>query len=82
MEWLLCEENVWSIELEYQVKKAITFDPSVGSRTNFTGVSRACFLWGSYGMLLGDKDVWSVKLEYWLKRAVTFDSTVGSCSNF
>jgi hypothetical protein len=31
MEWLLDDEDVWSIELEYQLKRAITFDLTVGS---------------------------------------------------
>jgi hypothetical protein len=32
MEWLLGDEDVWSVELEYLLKRAITFDPIVGSR--------------------------------------------------
>jgi hypothetical protein len=47
MEWLLGDEDVWSVELEYQLKRAITFDPCVGSRSKF---SRGCFTWGRYGM--------------------------------
>jgi hypothetical protein len=35
MEWLLRDEDVWSVKLEYRLKKAITFDPTVGSRSNF-----------------------------------------------
>jgi hypothetical protein len=35
MEWLLGDEDVWSIELEYRLKMAITFDPTVGSLSNF-----------------------------------------------
>ena len=35
MEWLLGEEDVWSPVLEYQLKRAITFDPTIGSRSNF-----------------------------------------------
>jgi hypothetical protein len=31
MEWLLGVHDVWSIEVEYRLKKAITFDPTVGS---------------------------------------------------
>jgi len=34
MEWLLGEDDVWSVELEYRVKKAITLDPTVGSCSN------------------------------------------------
>jgi hypothetical protein len=47
MEWLLDDEDVWSAELKYRLKRAITFDPIVGSRSNF---SRSCFPWRSYGM--------------------------------
>jgi hypothetical protein len=96
MEWLLGDEDVWSVELEYRLKRAITFGPVVEPRSIvyrsfqrlfllgklwnrwvtrmfgrqpwvsaqkghnflsdrftssiFTGVSRGCFLWGSYGM--------------------------------
>jgi hypothetical protein len=35
MEWLLGDEDVWLVELEYWLKRAITFDPTVGSRSNF-----------------------------------------------
>jgi hypothetical protein len=35
MEWLLGDEDVWSVELEYRLKRAITFDATVGSPSNF-----------------------------------------------
>jgi hypothetical protein len=35
MEWLLDDENVWSVELEYRLKRAIAFDLTVGSRSKF-----------------------------------------------
>jgi hypothetical protein len=47
MDWLLGDEDVWSVELEYRLKRAIPFDPTVWSRSNFY---RSCFLEGSYGM--------------------------------
>jgi hypothetical protein len=34
-EWLLGDEYMWSVELEYGLKRAITFDPTVGSFLNF-----------------------------------------------
>jgi len=40
VEWLLGDEDVWSVELEYRLKRAIPFDPTVGSRSNFY---RGCF---------------------------------------
>ena len=47
MEWLLGDEDVWSVELDHLVQKDIPFDPTVGSRSNFY---RSCFPSGSYGM--------------------------------
>jgi hypothetical protein len=44
MEWLLGDEDVWSPVLEYRLKSAITFDPTVESRSNFY---RGCFSCGS-----------------------------------
>jgi hypothetical protein len=60
-------------------KRAIPFDPTVGSRSNFTDV---VFLMVAVEWVLGDEDVLSVELEYQLKRAIPFDPTVGSRSNF
>jgi hypothetical protein len=47
MEWLLGDEDVWSPVLEYRLKRALTFDLTFGSRSNF---STRCFPCGSYGM--------------------------------
>jgi hypothetical protein len=30
MEWLLSDEDVWSVKLEYRLERAITFDSTVG----------------------------------------------------
>jgi len=49
LEWLLGDEDVWLVEFEYRFKRAITFDPTIGSRSKF---SRRCFAWGSYGMAI------------------------------
>ena len=35
MEWQLGDEDVGSPVLEYRLKSAITFEPTVGSRSNF-----------------------------------------------
>jgi hypothetical protein len=35
MEWLLGDEDVWSVEVEYQLKRTITFGPTVGLLSNF-----------------------------------------------
>ena len=75
MEWLLGDEDVWSPILEYRFKRTITFDPTVGSCSNFP---EAVFLGVAMEWLLGDEDVWSPVLEYRLKRDKSFDLTVGS----
>ena len=35
MEWLLGDEDVWSVELEYRLKRATNFDPTVRSHLKF-----------------------------------------------
>jgi len=35
MEWLVGDEDVWWVELEYRLKRAKTFDLTVGLRSNF-----------------------------------------------
>jgi len=35
IEWLLGDEDVLSVEIEYRLKNVITFDPTIGSRSNF-----------------------------------------------
>jgi hypothetical protein len=47
MEWLLDDEDIWCVEHEYRLKRAIPFDPTIGSRSNFY---RCCFPDGSCGM--------------------------------
>jgi len=69
MEWLLGDEDVFAVELDFWLEKAITFlDP--------------VFLGAAMEWLLGDEDVWSVELEYRVKRAITCDPTVEMRSNF
>jgi hypothetical protein len=79
MEWLLGDEDVWSPVLEYWLKSAITFDPTVDRGKK---ISEVVFLGVAMEWLLDDKDVWFVELEYRLKRAIAFDPTVGSRSKF
>ena len=47
MELLLGDEDVWSVKLDHLVQKAIAFDPTGGSRSNFY---RCCIPDGSCGM--------------------------------
>jgi hypothetical protein len=35
MEWLLDEEDIWCVELEYRLKRAIPFDQTVVAPSNF-----------------------------------------------
>jgi len=74
--WLLGDEDVSLVELEYRVKRAITFDPTVGSCSNFYRGFIGSFPRGSYGMILAHEDVLSIELEYRLKRAITCDPIV------
>jgi hypothetical protein len=46
MEWLLDDEDVWSVELEYRFKRTIAFDPTVGSRSKFYRGFQRLFLLG------------------------------------
>jgi len=58
MEWLLHDEDVSSVKLEYRLKRAITFDPIVGSRSKFyRGFPEAVFIGVAMEWLLGDEDV-------------------------
>jgi hypothetical protein len=50
MEWLLGDEDVWSDDLQYRLKRAITFDSTVARSQIFTGVSGGCFPYVRYGM--------------------------------
>jgi hypothetical protein len=80
MESLLGDEEVWSAILEYRLKRAITFDPTVGSHSkNLQEFREAVFLSITMQSLIGDEELWSTRLEYCLKSSITFDQTVGSC---
>ena len=52
MKWLLGDEDVWSIELEYRLKRALSFNLTVGSRLNFYRGFQRLFslgmLWNHY----------------------------------
>jgi hypothetical protein len=63
-QWLLGDEYVWSVELEYRLKRAITLIRPLDRSQIFTGVSRGCFPWGSYGMATR----WRVRLvgQHWV----------------
>jgi len=50
--WLLGDEDVWSTEQEYWLKRAITFGPIVGSRSNFYWGFQRLFSIGSCGIVV------------------------------
>jgi hypothetical protein len=81
-EWLLGDEYVWSVELQYRLKRAINFGLTIGTRSNFTGVSWSCFRWVCYGIDVLWRGRLVGNLEYRLKRAIIFYTTVGSRWNF
>jgi hypothetical protein len=82
IEWLLDDEDVLSVKLEYGLKRAITFDPTVGLCSNVYRGSKGCFHWASYGIVVQWRGCLVGSLVYRLKRAITFDPIVGSRSNF
>jgi hypothetical protein len=83
MESLLRDEEVWSASLEYRLKRAITFNPTVGSRLKFyKGFQRLFslgYLWNCYAMMKRSSQPY---LSIGSKRDITFDSTVVSHSQF
>jgi len=68
---------------EYRFERAITFDPIVGSPSNFYRSFRKLFLveymWNCYSV---SRRFRRSRPEYRFERAITFDLTVGSLSNF
>ena len=46
IEWLLADKDVWSPVLEYRLKRAITFNPIFGSRSDVYRGFQRLFLWG------------------------------------
>jgi hypothetical protein len=81
MEWLLGDEDVWSGELEYRLKRVLTFDATVGSCSNFyRGFESLFWLVMIWNRCLETR-MSGANLEYRLKTTITFDSTVWSRSN-
>jgi hypothetical protein len=69
--------------LEYQLKGAITFDLTVGSRSNFYRSFRRPFslenLWNPYSLMSRSCHA---RLEYQFKKAITFDPTLDCAQIF
>jgi len=68
---------------EYRFERAITFDPTVGSHSNFYRSFRKTFsleyFWNRYSVRRRSR---RSRQEYRFERAITFDPTVRSSSNF
>jgi hypothetical protein len=79
MELLLGDYDVWSVELEYRLKRAILLIRPFDRAETFT---EAVFLRLAMEWLLGDEDVWSIELDHLVQKAIPFDPTGGSRSNF
>jgi len=76
---ILGDDEVWSSQARWTGRKAVTFDPTVGSRSNFYWSFRMPFskqwLRDRYLMMMRSG---LSRLDGRLERAITFDSTVGS----
>jgi len=74
----------------YRFERAVTFDPTVGSTSNFyrsflnflQDFPDAVFLIVDVEALLGEAEVSALETSVRFHRAVTFDPIVGSPSNF
>jgi len=74
----------------YRFERAVTFDPTVGSPSNFyrsflnflQEFLEAVFLTVDVEALLGEAEVSALETSIPVRKPVTFDPTVGSPSNF
>jgi len=82
-ESILDDDEVWSRQAGWTVLKAITFHPTVGSRSNFywssrMHVSMECMR-NRYSVMMRSG---RASLDGRFETAITFDPTVGSRSNY
>jgi hypothetical protein len=82
-ESILGDDVVWSTRLEGRFERAITFDPTVGSRSNFYWSFRMPFsmewMRVRYSVMMRSG---RPRLDGRFKIAITFDPTIGSRSTF
>jgi len=75
---ILGDDEVWSSQASWTVRKAITFDPIVGSRSNFYWSYRMHFsmrwMRDRYWVMMRSG---GSKLDGRFERAITFNPTVG-----
>jgi len=80
---ILGDDEVWSSQARWTGRKAITFDPTVGSRSNVYWSFRMPFsmqwMRDRYSVMMRSG---RARLDGRVERAITFDPTVGSRSNF
>jgi len=80
---ILGDDEVWSSQASWTGPKAITFDPTVGSRSYFYWCFRMPFSMEQIrhrsSVMMRSGSAW---LDQRFERAITFDPTVGSRSNF
>jgi hypothetical protein len=82
-ESILGNDEVWSSQAGWTVPKAITFDPTVGSRLNFyRSFLDELFHAVDEESILDDDEFWSSQAGWTGRKAITFDPTVGWRSNF
>jgi hypothetical protein len=78
-ESILGDDEVWSPRLDGRFEKAITFDPTVGSQSNFywSFLMPISMEWMRvrYSVMMRSG---RARLDGRLERAITFDATVGS----
>jgi hypothetical protein len=82
-ESILGDDEVWSPRLDGRFEKAITFDPTVGSQSNFYWSFRMPFsmewMRVRYSVMMRSG---RARLDGRFKIAITFDLPIGSRLNF
>jgi hypothetical protein len=69
-------------ELEYRFERALTFDPTVGSPSNFYWSFQMLFSGVDVELLLDAAEVSSVQTSVPVRKGQTFDSTIVSPLKF
>jgi len=62
------DNEVWSSQVDGRFGRAITFDPSVGSRSNFYWSFRCPFHGVGPESILGEDDVWSSQAGWTVRK--------------
>ena len=79
VETILDEEEIWSRQARVTVRKAITFDATLRSRSKFYwSFWMPFFLIVDVESILGEEEVWSRQARVTVRRGITFEPTVRS----